>query len=481
MPPIKPGGNFAEIGHSGLRYWSGRVFEEWLPELAGTLATKIYREMMDNDAMIGSVLFAIEMLMRQAEWHVEPASENKKDQDAAEFLEQCMDDMSQTWHDTIGEIISFLPYGWSAHEIVYKRRLGPGPDPTKRSKHNDGKKGWRKLATRSQDTLLEWIFDDDGGIKGIIQSAPPDYAQVEIPIEKLLLFRSRATKNNPEGRSVLRNAYRSWYFKKRIEEIEGIGIERDLAGLPTLTPPEGLDIWNQTDEFMTQIRQEAEALVKGVRRDEMEGIVLPFGWTFTLLNTGAKRQFDVGKVIERYDQRIAMTVLADFILLGHEKVGSFALSSDKTDLFAIALGAWMDSIEEVFNRYAVPRLFDLNPDLKQEELPKIKHGDLESPNLTELSTFIKDMTGVGVLVPDPELEAYLREVANLPERNEDDLGQLPGPMIPGQPVVPGAPGTPAPAPRVPGKAGAQATQGQVNTMLDPSKGKKVARNDKKEK
>ena len=51
-------------------------------------------------------------------------------------------------------------------------------------------------------------------------------------MEKCLLFRTQTHKNNPEGRSILRNAYRSWYFKKRIEEIEGVGIERDLAGIP---------------------------------------------------------------------------------------------------------------------------------------------------------------------------------------------------------------------------------------------------------
>ena len=63
-----------------------------------------------------------------------------------------------------------------------------------------------------------------------MQLAPPSYKQVVIPMEKCLLFRTQTHKNNPEGRSILRNAYRSWYFKKRIEEIEGVGIERDLAG-----------------------------------------------------------------------------------------------------------------------------------------------------------------------------------------------------------------------------------------------------------
>ena len=77
-----------------------------------------------------------------------------------------------------------------------------------------------------------WIFDTSGGVQGIVQLAPPYYQNVTLPIEKCLLFRTTTVKGNPEGRSMLRNAYRPWYMKKRIEEFEAIGVERDLAGLP---------------------------------------------------------------------------------------------------------------------------------------------------------------------------------------------------------------------------------------------------------
>ena len=43
---------------------------------------------------------------------------------AAGFVESCMEDIQSTWVDTISEILSFLTYGWSFHEIVYKRRMG---------------------------------------------------------------------------------------------------------------------------------------------------------------------------------------------------------------------------------------------------------------------------------------------------------------------------------------------------------------------
>ena len=146
--------------------------------------------------------------------------------------------MQDTWTDTISEILSFLTYGWSFHEIVYKRRMGNTKNPTTKSKYTDGLIGWKKLPIRAQETLYRWEYDNEDNLLGMTQMPPPDFGTYTIPMSKALLFRTKSRKNNPEGRSILRNAYRSWYFKRRIQEIEGIGIERDLAGLPVMHGPE---------------------------------------------------------------------------------------------------------------------------------------------------------------------------------------------------------------------------------------------------
>lgn len=45
---------------------------------------------------------------------------------------------------------------------------------------------------------------------------------------------------------------------------------------------------------------------------------------------------------------------------------------------------------------------------------------MDKRDITKLSTFLKDMVGVGILIPDEDLEDYVREVANLPERTLSD-------------------------------------------------------------
>ena len=416
-----------ELGATGLRRTAGYIDEEFLPQLKGRKAVQIYREMADNDPVIGSLLFSVDRLLRQVDWRVEPASQKDEDKKAAEFVEQCMDDMSTTWDDLITEVLTMLPYGFSWHEIVYKRRVGPWEkDNKKRSRFTDGKIGWRKIPIRAQETFQRWVFDETGGVKAYVQIPPPYYQMITIPIEKSLLFRVSTAKGNPEGRSFLRNAYRPYYMKKRLEEIEAIGAERDLAGLPMArVPSDYLSAAKGTDK--AKMVEAFRQMVRSVRRNEQEGVIIPRMvdpdtkqdmFDFALLSSGGGRQFNINEIIQRYEERILMTVLADFILVGHQGTGSYALHTDKTGLFRASMNSISSSIADVFNRYAIPRLFEVNG-WKVEQLPKLIPGDIDPPDLTQLSQFMGQLTSAGLQwFPDPELEKFLREAARLPKLDE---------------------------------------------------------------
>ena len=405
-----------EIGRSGQKRYGGILYEEFLTELQGIRGVRTYLEMSENDDVIGAILFAIKMLIRQVKWSVQTVSNDKPDLKAAEFVESCLHDMQSTWTDTVSEILSFLTYGWSVHEIVYKRRMGSKKDPRLDSKFSDGLIGWQKLPIRSQESLYEWDFDEHDNLRAFVQMPAPSFRIIRIPVDKILLFRTESRKDNPEGRSILRNAYRAWFYKTRIQEIEGIGIERDLAGFPVLTSPEGVDLWNDLKLYNT-----ATKFVSNIRRDAMEGMALPFGWKLELLTTGGKRQFDTSEIIKRYDTRIAMTVLADFLFLGHGNTGSWALSSDKTRLFSMAIGAYLDIITETFNRKAIPQLMELNKKSFAGigGYPKLVHGDIEVAEYDKIAPFLKDLIGVGVLTPDESLEDFIRTTYSLPPRIDD--------------------------------------------------------------
>lgn len=412
--------DLTELGTSGLRRSGGFVHEEFLTQLRGRRGFLVYREMADNDPVIGSILYAIEKVILRLEWRIDPFDDSPEAEEIRNFIDECMEDMSDSWDQTLASILSMLVYGFSFHEIVYKMRKGDSKDAKFNSKFEDGKIGWRKFAIRSQETLNNWMMDADGGIQGYRQIDPSGGGFREIPIDKGLLFRTNVNKNNPEGRSLLRNCFRPWYYKRRIEEIEAIGIERDLAGLPVAkVPPEYLS--SAATAQQQSVLQEITNIVQNIKRNEQEGVIFPLMYdengkemfSLELLSSGGSRQFDTDKVISRYDQRISMSVLSDFILLGHEQVGSFALGSQKMDLWTMSVEAIAKSIAEVMNQYAIPRLMKLNG-MNMKLVPTLTYGEVSSVDLKELGDYVQKLIGAGVLTPDGDLEAYLREQASLP-------------------------------------------------------------------
>lgn len=407
---------FIELGSSGLRRSGGTITEEFLANLQGVKGFKVYREMRDNDPVIGAMLYAIDKVITRLEWHVEGDDER-----TAQFVQECLDDMSDSWDATLQNILSMLVYGWSFHEVVYKIRGGLTNDPKTNSRFKDHRIGWRKWPVRAQETLQEWMIDDRGGIQGMVQIDPSGGGLHRIPIEKALLFRTTTNRNNPEGYSLLRNAYRPWFYKRRIEEIEAVGIERDLAGLPmAFVPPEYL--MNTASPAQKAVLQAITDIVQNVKRNEQEGIVFPAAYDeqgnrifdLQLLSASGGRQFDTGAVIQRYDQRIAMSLLSDFLLLGSDRVGSFALGTAKIDLWTLAVDSIAKTIAEVVNQYAIPRLLTLNA-MRTDRLPYLTYGQVSSVELTEVADYVSKLVGVGAIMPDPSLEEHLRQLGDLPD------------------------------------------------------------------
>jgi hypothetical protein len=415
MPNDNKPMEFMEFGSTGLRRSGGTVTEEFLPQLQGTKGFKVYREMRDNDPVIGAMLYAIDKVITRLEWHVEGDDER-----TAVFVEECLNDMSDSWDATLQNILSMLVYGWSFHEIVYKIRRGDTGDAKTSSRYSDNRIGWRKWPVRAQETLQEWMMDDRGGIQGMVQTDPAVGAMFRIPIEKALLFRTTTNRNNPEGYSLLRNAYRPWFYKRRIEEIEAIGIERDLAGLPmAYVPPEYLS--NTATPAQKVVLQAITEIVQNVKRNEQEGIVFPAAYDeqgnrvfdLTLLSASGTRQFDTGAVIQRYDQRISMSLLSDFLLLGSDRVGSFALGTAKVDLWTLAVDSIAKTIAETVNQYAIPRLLKLNA-MRTDKMPYLTYGQVSSVELAEVADYVSKLVGVGAIMPDSNLETHLRSLGDLP-------------------------------------------------------------------
>ena len=110
---VKSSTDFMEVGSSGLRQNGGIVNDDFLRQLQGKQGYSNFREMADNDAVVGGMLQAIEMIVRSVDWSVEPSDPTNEQAIAeAAFVSTCLSDMTQSWDDTLAAILTFLVYGF---------------------------------------------------------------------------------------------------------------------------------------------------------------------------------------------------------------------------------------------------------------------------------------------------------------------------------------------------------------------------------
>lgn len=417
----------SEVGSTGLIRYGDAVDEEWHRALKGRSGVRVLREMRDNDSTIGSSFYAMNATMRQVPWTAQPAN-HPRGAEAAEFLTSCFRDMTHTYSELLTEALSHVWFGWALFEKVYKLRVGATGDARTSSRYNDGRIGIRNIAIRAQETLDGWEFDEDGSILGMYQLAAPKFERVFLDMEDCILFRTELSKNNPEGRTILRNAYRPWFFLKRLEEIEAIGIERDLVGLPVMELPISY-FGAKAPQDKIEARRNYGRLISQIRRNDQEGVVIPAelntdgkpsGYKLSLLSTGGTRAINIEAAIQRKAKAIGQVMLTHFIFIGMDGVGTQAAAGSFIDVFNTALGSILDSIEETLDRSLTAELMTLNG-YPVESWPRWKHGDIQKADARSLAETILKLVQANTLTPDSPLEDFLRSELRLPERNDEDL------------------------------------------------------------
>jgi len=427
-PPISAFDRFGEIGYSGLRAFSGRIEDSTLRNLRGWRRAEKLRTMAETDDIVGGVLLAYETLGKSAPWRVE---EGESDVEQADFLSSCIEDMNRDWPDILSSAFTMLPYGFAPHEIVLKRRLGSDPGRgLAPSKFDDGMIGWHKWALRAQTTIPRWHFDENGEIIGMWQRiVNTDVrrkvgesligAEVFIPMAKLLNFRTTGQKNSPEGRSMMEAAFKQWFIKNHVQELEAIGAERDLVGYPIITAAPGVEIWGDGAKEKAAFAMAME-LATGMRRDELMGAVFPHDWKVELVRSGGQQAVDLDKLIRAKNSGIAISMLADFILIGHEGTGSFALRDSADNFFVRALNGILDIMSGAMNRQAVPQLLRLNGFSAPH--PLIAHGDADAPDLENMLKAVKELRDSGSeVVLAEQIQRAILERARLPI--PEDIGE----------------------------------------------------------
>jgi hypothetical protein len=423
------------LGVAGTSTRNGNLkADEFLPELRGKRAIRKYREMRDSDATIGAALYAVEQMLRDVPIKVTPADASEAAQKEAEFVESVLEDMDHSLDDHISEALSFLTFGFSTFEVVYKRRVGPYErSPKKRSKFTDNRLGIRKLAPRAQWTINRFDVDDQSGdIYGFHQDVSSGFGTNYIPMRKAILYRTTTINGDPSGRSILRNAYAAYERLNAIQQYEAIGIERELAGIPHAEVPAEYLSADATEAQQAVLNQMKEIL-RDLKFNEQGFLITPSDTypgkdgeptnqklvSVKLISAEGTRNIDIDPVVKRYQHDIARSVLAEFIMLGGGSSGSYALSKSKSDIFLRALESYIHTIIDVLNKQLIEPLWRING-LDFKLMPKITAGDVAKHDLKEMGAYLRNLNGANVTIADDiDIVNALMEIAELPKPNPE--------------------------------------------------------------
>jgi|TARA_R110000765_G_scaffold90764_2_gene172547 hypothetical protein len=428
MKKLSEGKAKQTLGVAGDNTHNGQIrADEFLRELRGSKAIKKYREMRDNDATIGAVMYSVEQILRDVELTVKPVDDTPAAKVEADFVTSVLDDMDHTLDDHVSEALSYLSYGFGWFEVIYKRRVGPTERSDKKhSKYTDGRLGVKKIAARAPWTINKFDVDQKTGeVLGIEQSVGLMNGRNYIPVNKSIYYRTTTLNGDPSGRSILRNAYTSYEYLNNLQSIEAIAVERELAGIPVARiPAEYLS--NDASAAQTGFVRELQQILRDVKFNEQGYIVLPSDTypdkdgapsttrlvDIELMASNGKRNIEIGPMITRYQHDIARSVLSEFLLLGTSG-GSYALSKSKTDLFLRALESYIQAIVDVLNKQLVERLWELNG-LNYDLMPTIESGDVAPHDLKEVSSFLRNLNGADIDVSaHPEVVNDLMSIAEL--------------------------------------------------------------------
>jgi len=416
-----------ELGVYGKNTYTGDIrADEFLQELKGKKAIQKYREMRDNNAIVGSIMYAVEQTLRDVKVEVVPADESEAAKREADFLKSVLEDMDHSLDDHVSEALSYLTYGFSWFEVVYKRRAGDTVSPKKNSKYEDGRIGVKKIAIRAPWTVETFQVDQNTGeILGMYQEAVWGKPNKMIPVEKSLYYRTTSLNNDPSGRSVLRNAYVSYTYLNKIQGYEAIAIERELHGVPVgRMPAEYLSADATADQ--AALRGQFERILRDLKNNEQGYALLPSDlyvdadgkptnqrlMDVELITANGSRSIDIDPVVKRYQHDIARSLMAEFLMLGSGS-GSYALSKTKTDLFLRSLESYINTIVDVLNKQLVERLWQLNG-LDWATMPKLVAGDVAPHDLREIASFLRNINGAGIELQDQtEVVADLMSIAEI--------------------------------------------------------------------
>lgn len=387
-----------EQGTSGTSISGGVIlFADYNRKLNGLKAITAYEEMR-NDASVNASLEAIKLPIENADFVVDPASDDEVDKQIAKDID---DNIHEILDQYLTEAGTFLEFGFCLHEMVFDLKMVDGRPLI-----------WlTKLGYRKQTTIQAWETEDHQ--PGVTQLDPLGNRH-SIPAVKLVRLTRKQEGENYFGRSILRTSYRNYFIKDKLYKIDAVGHERHALGVLDVTTPKGA-----LDKDKKKMRQ----LARSLRANEESYLEHPEGWIVQFLDNKASSMRDVEPSINHHDRQIMKNVLAQFLEIGSSgSSGTRNVSEDQSRLFELAVQSVAKQIVSTLQNTVVKALVDLN--YTGRDYPTLRVSNISDDNIPVISDAVSKFTAAGALTPRPEDENTTRRMIGWGELTEEEIKEI---------------------------------------------------------
>lgn len=423
--PVKPMKN---MGVPGFQVVGGYINtpEERNPRLIGEQKYITASDILANVSIVAAGIHYFLNLVASPEWKIEPKNDSSEAKALAEFAEECMYDMDQSWHRIIRRSAMFRFYGFGLQEWTAKKR-------------KDGKLGFKRVAPRPQHTIQQWDIDNNGDVKGVVQFSPLTYQPIYIPRGKLIYLVDDSLTDSPEGFGLVRHLAEPADRYMEYKRIEGSGFERDFRGIPVGRAPRAeVEAAVEAGQIT---RAQADAMINGMAqfvslraKSTNTGLLLDSSvymsktdtgetpssapkWDMDILTGSSQGIEAVGEAINREAYDMALILGVEGLLVGKDS-GSRALSEDKSRNLYLNVNSCTKDIGEAMDKDFFGPLWKMNG-LNEDLMPSLQPEDVSFKSVEEITAALRDMATAGaILSPTDPVINDVRTLLGVSEAEE---------------------------------------------------------------
>lgn len=419
--------NFSSNGTKWAGRWPISIAE--LPN--GVEWAKTAETMLKTDAKIKSFATSLFNAILSATFYIEEGDNTQESKRNAEFIRSALglDGFHSHLNDSsfesiIARIVDFLLIGFHTCEEIYRLE--------------NGYLWLDSLVDVDPASIVGWERNEYEIVTSFDQLTT-DYKRVKVPLIRCQKYVLSQRGDDPTGQGILVPCFKWFKAKEILIDLLIEGHQRGSLPIPVMKPNRSLLVEGSYEpDAIEQMREKAEEALNAYSEGELTWLLCPNGMDASFAG-GNFSSSDIRASIDLCNQEMASAFLENFAEIGVSESGNRSIGEIHYHAFKASIGNYLDLICNVWNGlsregggtiarllganfyrpYGDKDLFEGGKHIPKNKLPLLKHRGVNNEALLDMLSMLPQLVTGGILSPDDELEAKIRDVIGLKERGPE--------------------------------------------------------------